>query len=325
LTQGGLRAHAYLVGVKYESRHEIDYHILCNDLPVKIFWLILDCDLNFMVNIIKSISFIGEKGSNLEKARINCILHGTNPQEDVIQGLIQIQNDDGGFPFGMKKGNFSSLNDTTVALWWMEELSLFSTLSAERVFSYLQTTQQQDGGWDEDPRIAQYDLPPWIQVGDLKTRLYLSAYVTYWLAVGGHQTWPAFRKAIHFLLRHQEPTGKIFGYLHNTWITVGVFLLVGERYAKVAHQGIQALEEKPLAEWEDSQIAWALDCLSRGGLLKSHPFIAGCLEELYHRQKEDGSWASEDGEGFAVGATIQVLKVLRRYGLLSSIWDGTQA
>ena len=35
--------------------------------------------------------------------------------------------------------------------------------------------------------------------------------------------------------------------------------------------GIQALSEKPLAEWDDSQIAWALDCLSRGGLPKDSP------------------------------------------------------
>jgi hypothetical protein len=276
-----------------------------------------------MVNIIKSMSFIGEKGSNLEKARINCILNGTNPKQDIILGFIQLQNEDGGFPFRMVKGNLSTVNETTVALWWMEELDLLSSPNAKQAFAYLLATQQEDGGWDENQQLAQYDLPPWIQVGDLKTRLYLSAYTTYWLAVGGYQTLPAFRKAIHFLLRHQDQSGRIYGYLHNTWIATGVFLMAGDRYAKVASLGIQALADSPLTKWDASQIAWALDCLSRGGLPKNHPFIEECLDELFHRQKADGSWASEDGDAFAVGATIQVLKVFKRYGILFGSWDGS--
>jgi squalene cyclase len=207
----------------------------------------------------------------------------------------------------------------------MEELELLTSPDAKQAFAYLLATQQEDGGWDEDPRLAQYDLPPWILLGELKTRLYLSAYATYWLAVGGHQTLPAFRRALHFLLRHQDCTGKIFGYLHSTWIATGVFLLAGDRYVKVASLGIQVLTDRPLAKWEDSQIAWAVDCLSRGGLPKNHPFIEGCLDELSRRQKADGSWASEDGEAFAVGATIQVLKVLKRYNLLINYWDGSFA
>jgi hypothetical protein len=49
------------------------------------------------LNIVKSIGFIGEKGTNMEKARINCILYGINPTQDVVQRLNQLQNEDGGF------------------------------------------------------------------------------------------------------------------------------------------------------------------------------------------------------------------------------------
>lgn len=72
------------------------------------------------MNIIRSIGLIGEKGSSLEKARINCILNGGKAEQDVIHGLIQFQNADGGFPFGLQKGNLSTINVTAVALWWME-------------------------------------------------------------------------------------------------------------------------------------------------------------------------------------------------------------
>jgi len=66
------------------------------------------------VNIVKSIGFIGEKGTNLEKARINCILHGSNPAQDAVKGLYQLQNEDGGFPFGMVIGNPSTINEDLV-------------------------------------------------------------------------------------------------------------------------------------------------------------------------------------------------------------------
>lgn len=269
------------------------------------------------MDIQKSISFIEEKGSSLEKARFNCILHGTRPKKVDTQSFIDLQNTDGGFPFGMEKGNLSTINETTVALWWMEELELLGSQTAKRAFSFLMATQKTDGSWEEDLRIGQYDLPAWLQLDDLRTRLYLSAYATYWLAVGGYTHLPVVRKAIHFLIRNQDNTGKFFGYLHTTWIAAGVLLMAGNRYTKVAELGIQALSGKILAEWDDSQIAWALDCLSKGGLPKDHPFIEGCLKELFRRQKSDGSWASEDGEAFAISATIQALKVFKHYDVLT--------
>jgi hypothetical protein len=204
----------------------------------------------------------------------------------------------------------------------MEELNLLFSPATCDAFAYLLKRQQDNGSWDEDPQIAQYELPPWIQLGDLKTKLYLSAYASYWLAVGGYTHLPAFRRAVHFLIRNQEVSGRFFGYLHTTWIAVGVFLMAGDRYEKIASHGIQALSDKSLHEWADSQIAWTLDCLSRGGLPKSHPFVAQCLEELLPRQKSDGSWASEDGDDFAVSATIQVLKVLKRYSLVKNNTGG---
>ena len=269
------------------------------------------------MDIKKSIAIIETRGSELEKARLHCVLHGTSPQPGLAKSLYTLQNSDGGFPFGMHAGNLSSLNETTVALWWLEELDLLSSPTANQAFDFLLRTQQADGGWDEEPCLAQYELPPWIQLGDLRTRLYLSAYATYGLAVGCRTSLPAFRKALLFLIRNQDETGKFFGYLHTTWIATGVFLMAGKNYLAIADNGVRALSAQPLAEWEDSQLAWALDCLSKGGLTKYDPFVKRCLDELLRRQKANGSWASEDGEDSAVGATLQAVKVLKRYGLIT--------
>ena len=69
-----------------------------------------------------------------------------------------------------------------------------------------------------------------------------------------------------------------------------------------------------MADFEDSQIAWALDCLVRAGLPAAHPFVQAGLDALRQRRAPDGSWASEDGPAFAAAATVGAIKVLSRLG-----------
>jgi squalene cyclase len=266
------------------------------------------------MDITKSIAFIEERGSDLEIARIRHILYHQKPETDAVRRFTQLQNDDGGFPYGMVQGNLSTVNNTLVALWWMEELGILESTAADRAVGYLLVVQGSDGSWDEKTSIAQYDLPPWISPGDLRTMLYLTSYAAYLLGVKGYGMQPAFQESLAFLRKYQDDNGKFHGYFHTTWIATSAFLLAGPQYSEVAERGLQALADKPLVGWEASQIAWALDCLSKAGLQKSHPFAEKCLTELLNRCKPDGSWSSEDGEAFAVGATIGVLKVFELFG-----------
>jgi hypothetical protein len=214
----------------------------------------------------------------------------------------------------MVQGNLSTVDRTLVALWWMDDLTMLTSPTADAAFGYLLSAQRDDGGWDEDPAVAQYSLPPWIHPGDLKTRLYLSAYSAYWLAAAGYGRGAAFRRALAFLARHQDGTGKFHGYLHTTWIASAVFCLAGPEYSDVAGKGLQILMDRPIDGWEDSQIAWALDCLGKAGLPREHPFVEKGLAELCRRRESGGSWSSEDGEAYAVAATIGALKALKLYG-----------
>ncbi len=265
------------------------------------------------MDIHQSVAYIEDNGTELEIARIRYLLYGQKPDAEVVQPLLKLQNGDGGFPFDRVQGNLSTVDATLYALWWMDELGLLTSPPADRALDYLLAAQREDGGWDEDASAAQYDLPPWIQPGDLPTRLYLSAYAAYWIGVRYGSMHPAFRKALEFLRGHQKDTGYFRGYLHTTWIAAGAFLMAQPQYREVVEKSLQALMNKPLEDWEASQIAWALDCLGRGGLDESHPFVEKSLTELIERNRPDGSWSSEDGEGFAAGATIAALKVLRRF------------
>ena len=265
------------------------------------------------MNIDQSVSFVEEKGSGLEKARIRWILQGIRPETETTRSFTELQNEDGGFPCDLARGNLSSIDQTLVALWWLDELGMLESPTAGRVYAYFLAMQKEDGGWDEDPALAQYGLPPWIAPGALRTRLYLSAYVAYWLGVKEYGTHRAFQEALAFILKHQDETGRFYGYLHTTWLATSVLAMAGEPYAKAAAKGLQALLDVPPADWADSQIAWALDCLSRAGVPQAHPFVDRCLSELVRRQAAGGSWSSEDGDAYAVGATIQAVKVLHRF------------
>jgi len=268
------------------------------------------------MDIAESVSFVEENGTDLEKARMRYILYGVKPEPDVIQPFVELQNADGGFPFRLVQGNPSALNNTLIALCWMDEMGMLGSPMANRAFRHVLAAQRDDGGWDEDASIAQYGPPPWASPGDLRARLYLSSQSAFWLIAGGYGSHPGFQRALDFLLKHQEESGRFQGFLHTTWIATSVFVMAGDQYSKVVRKGLEALMDIPLSEWVDSQICWALECLGKAGLPKDDPFVEKGLAELARRQGADGRWISEDGETRTVVAIIGALKVLKHYGML---------
>jgi len=269
------------------------------------------------MNVDKAVAFLRQNGTDLDKARLEWIVNKMKPDDSVVASFLELQRVDGGFPFGGDKGNLSTVDSTLSAIWCLDELGLFNSPHAERAFRFLFAVQKDDGGWDEDPAIVQYKLPSYITPGDLRTRLYLSSYACYLLALKQYIEHPKFREALYFLVSHQEESGRFFGFLHTTWIAVSAFALAGRPYAKIVSKGLKFLMEKPFDEWADSQIAWVLECLGRAGLPKVHPFISDCLTELIQRQKPDGTWVSEDGEAFTAQATLSAIKAFKIFGVIS--------
>lgn len=265
------------------------------------------------MDITKSIHFIEKNGSDIERTRLRYVLYAAEPDPEILLPFLDLQNQDGGFPSKRVKGNFSSINDTLNALWWMHELGMLNAPVAEKTFGYLFRNQLEDGSWDEDPRIPENDLPSWINPGNLLTQHYLTAYSTYWLAMKGLRSSTGFLMALDYLDTQFQEKTLFEGYRHTTWIASSVFLIAGEAYAEAAVVGLQTLIRRKIYDWQDSQLAWALDCLGNADLPRDHPFIRMGIKELSRRQAPDGSWSSEDGEAYAVNATIAALKAFKKY------------
>jgi hypothetical protein len=270
------------------------------------------------MNLALAEMYVSENGSELEVARLKYILYGSNPELEVLESFTALQNEDGGFPCGLLAQKPSSLDRTHLALWWLDEMGRLDSPEVDRGMEYIIRAQNADGSWDEAPILTSHCLSPWIIPGDLLTRLYLTAYSAYWLGASGRRGHSAFQKALDFLVYYQDDKGEFHGYLHTTWLATSAFIMADGQNAVPAKQGMQALMDRPLSEYEASQLAWLLNCFSTAGLLKGHHVARPFLIQLRQLQREDGSWASEDGDNFAVDSTIESLRALKCFGFLSN-------
>lgn len=278
------------------------------------------------INLALAIQYISEHGTILEQARLLRILVNAEPTPEAYKKLIESQNPDGGFPSRPRSESASALDSTLTALWQFDELGLLDSPSARRAFDFLRAMQRPDGGWDENPALPEHDLPPWIRPGEMGTRLYLSTYAAFWLPLEPAAAAPSsaddhtpFERALGFIAAHQAADGSIPGFLHNNWLGAAAFLGGGAPYAENAARALAYLSVRPLAEWDDSQVAWALEALARAGLPAGHPLVQAGLAALAARQSPEGCWAAEDGPAFAASATVGVLKVFNRHGLLPGL------
>jgi hypothetical protein len=221
---------------------------------------------------------------------------------------------DGGFPFRHIEGYPSTLNHTHAALLFIDELGLLGCDEGIRVFHYLVKTQKTDGGWDEAELVAGLNPPPWMFPGEINARLYLTVQSAFWLGIGGYINHAAFKDALDFLQQHQDTSGTFQGFLHTTWIATSVFALAGTGYEANVTNGLAALKRKPLEEWVDSNISWALSCLGAAGMTEEEPFIKNSLIELEVRMVSNGVWISEDGEDRTASTVLEVLKMFRHFG-----------
>ena len=268
------------------------------------------------MDVQKAISSVEKNGTALEKYRLRFLISEEKDDENPLQYLMNLQNEDGGFPYDSKKGKLSCVNDTSNYLGLMVELGLGSSNVCKKTIEYLFRIQGKDGSWSENEAIKQYNPPFWLIPGDLKTTMWLTANITNYLIRLGYSKSQAMQRAARFLLKNRDKEGKFAGFLHSTWISIGVFGQLEGSESDIVKKALKVIEEN-LEKLKDGagDFAWCLECFHVAGLTKENPTVKKCIDELVNLQQENGAWLSADGEKFTVSTTINVLRILKDYKL----------
>ena len=176
------------------------------------------------------------------------------------------------------------------------------------------SVQGEDGSWDENHAINQYSPPFWNKPGDLKTKMWLTAGILNFLIQLGYRESEAVRKAAQFLLRNRAEDGKFFGFLHSTWISVGVFGQLEGPDSGIVKKALEVIEQN-LDRLEDGagDFIWCLECFYAAGISKDSPIVKRCIDRVLGLQRQDGAWTSGDGEKYSVSTTINALRILKLY------------
>ncbi len=265
------------------------------------------------MDIDKAISFVRSNGDRLELARLKNIMGEEFDTQDILRGFTDLQNPDGGFPFGDRKGFPSCLSNTAQAIHTFLELDLSDSEPAIRSLDFLLANQTDEGSWEENPQVMPLDPPFWDIPGDPRTTVWLTADITDILVRLGRED-ERIERAVEFLKGNQSPDGKFRGFIHSTWIAAAIFGKNGYDDKTVWKDAMAYLGTLEFDDWDASSIVWCLDCLLTGGADTGSGLWARLSERLQTLQLEDGSWESADGEEYRAQTTIAVLAVLKNSG-----------
>ena len=258
------------------------------------------------MDLARAITFVQQRGTPIEQARLQYILHKT-PATPAIRAQVFIdQQDDGGWtPFWAS--SYTALDATCFRLAQAEALGLVPTApETRRARDFLLARQRPDGSWDETPPDGVV-LPPWLTPGTLATCAYLSANCGFWLTQFA-DTDVAIGHVAQFLEQILGTSGRLPGALHASWLAIGIWHHIADR-ASVERVRRYLLSQ--LVTLSASNLAWMLTSLSMVGMQSDDTLIREGLDRLKEVQRPDGEWPSDDGEGFDVHTTLEAIRVLQ--------------
>jgi len=104
--------------------------------------------------------------------------------------------------------------------------------------------------------------------------------------------------------------------LHSTWVSIGVFGQLEGSKADTVEKALKVMQQNIEKITDDaSDLAWCLECVYAAGIPKENPLVKRYIKELSSLQHENGAWKSDDVEEHTVSTPINVLNMLKRYGV----------
>jgi hypothetical protein len=268
------------------------------------------------MKVNRAIKFVQSKGKLIEKARLDAILWNKPPQEEVLEHLAKFQKPNGGFCYWIKE--FSNICDTIYVLFWCDDLKLYHGLVVDSACKFLLDRQKKDGGWDEINEVQKFNPPEWMMPGRVETRVWLTAYCAHILIRFGYAEAEGTYCPTDFLVENSDESGRLKGYFRATWLALPMFSFYPGVESEPFQKAISIVDSNYSPDWEGSYIAWLLRCLRDSNLKIDNPLVKRCLTDLEEKQRKDGSWQPENGEGeeHAVNATIEALRAFKSYNII---------
>jgi len=268
------------------------------------------------MDIRKAIAYVQARGGAVEQARLAAILWNEAPSKAALEQLANLQKPDGGFAYWVRE--VSNVCDTAYVLQWFDDLKVCQGPIADPACRFLLDRQQEDGGWDEVEAVRASNPPEWMIPGRTETRVWLTAFCAHVLLRFGYAEAEGTHCPTDFLLAHCHETGRVDGYLRATWIALPMLAFYPGADSEPFRRAIAVVETEYSPHWEGAYLAWLLRCLQDAGLGTDHPLVVRSLADLEHKQRPDGSWEPEEGEGekHAANATVSALRAFKRYGLI---------
>jgi hypothetical protein len=252
-------------------------------------------------------SFLLSNGNIADKARL--ITAGymipSDVQESIMNDLSNLQNSDGGIPFGLTRGAPSSVKQTSEILVPISKLKSKYMNLVKSMTDFLISRQKNDGGFAESLKLDPYIEDKWGEVG------------REWYPVGVSITWltgkviealcsvdygdqDRLRRARDFLLYSQNEDGhwpdfkeqKLSDPLGTGNILLGLEALGVDSTNKVFNDGRVALLQHMKNNIEAKSIFDVVDLTAIGkpnSELERNVLLKG-LELIIDTQHNDGGW-----------------------------------
>lgn len=273
-----------------------------------------------MVDIEGAVQYIQQHGTPLQQSLAGYAV-GAAAAGDVLAALTPYQRDDGGWT-GLDPDcptALSVVSCTWLALQYLRWISADGHPLVDSTADFLTAQQHAEGYWDEADAITQHNPPPWMQPGDRKTRVWLTAAVARMLMETGHETQVYFGRALTYLSQAWED-GVFQGkhtFLHPLWMMLPLFHIRGQPEDKPIVEGCHTrlLAAVSFGELDPMDVTAVAHAALNTRYAGNQLYIAA-RDRVLAYQQADGGWATDYGAAHRPNATVDALMLLRWGGLL---------
>ena len=247
--------------------------------------------------------FVISSGTIFDVYRLEVVLDLGKDNKIPLEYFSTVQNEDGGFAYGLSPGAPSSIAETLDILPWYDEMELSYTGSFKQAVNYLLDERQPKGYWRESEDVLHIMGCADDECREAMTLEITSRAAALLLYMDNKENLAG--RAAKYLENFADDDGYLEKSPAASWLLLSI-------YAQLNNESkFKSLLERlySIQAMDTDRIILALNCLKvQKGEKEKKTKLLDTLESL---QSDDGSW--HDGSGASVKTTVNAIRVLRTY------------